>query len=361
MDGEVLRIARAVAKEGLKGTVEATGEVLFDGLLPDDLSLDIKADRFLFASYLHLRALLRTDDLRMTLRSPVENLPRRPHFQGTLEVIKARYTGEFSEGGGDTGGIGATTNPSWTANFRLQAPRTARIQNRAADLLLDGDVDLVRDASGMRIYGIVEIPQGRVPIFNNDFDIVRGTLDYSRARGLDPSVEIEAETRVQDFRYREGTNTELERVTVYLTGTFSDMHTRFESESGYDEETIVRVLAGFSEDPSQNALADTGFKAGLNFIERSIAQEIGGIDTLDIETESASLSEAERTRVAVGKYLSPDLYLRYSQGLSISERELFLEYQMTRQLRLSSELGTRLQGGGAETTFNVDLKYRVEY
>lgn len=357
----VLRITRAKAKEGLKGTVSATGEVVFKGLLPDDIRLDIQGDRFLFASYLHLRALLHTDDLTMTLRSPEAGLPRRPYFRGSLDVIKARYTGEFGEGGQDAGGISATTTPNWTADLHLRAPRTVRIQNGTAILLLDGDVDLVRDASGLRLNGIVGIPQGRVPIFNNDFDIVRGTLDYSRSKGLDPAVEIEAETRVQDFRYREGSTNELERVTVFLTGTFSDMRTRFESESGYDEETLVRLLAGFSEDPSQNALADTGFKAGLNFIERSIAQEIRGIDTLDIETESASLSEAERTRVAVGKYLSPDLYLRYSQGLSISERELFLEYQMTRQLRLSSELGTRLQGGGSSTTFNVDLKYRVEY
>ncbi len=352
-------IDRLTAREGMKGTVSATGAIDFSGLLPDDIHLDIEADRFLFASFLHLRALLRTRDFHMDLKRPGLELSRRPYFHGTVEVIKARYTGEF--GGSEEGGLGATTSPAWLADIRLKAPRTVRVQNRTADLLLDGDVDLVRDMDGLRFNGVVEIPQGRVSIFNNDFDIVQGILDYSRSRGLEPSVEIEAKTRVPDYRYHEGSSPELEEVRVFLSGTFSNLKTRFESDSGYDEETIVRLLAGFSEEPGQGSLADTGFKAGLNYIERSIAREIKGIDTLDIETESASIAEASRTRVAVGKYLSSDLYLRYSQGLSISERELFLEYQMTRTLRLSSELGMRLQSGVPTTTFNVELKYRVEY
>ena len=356
----VWRIERVTAREGMKGTISATGEVDFVGLLPDDVRLDVHADRFLFASFLHLRALLKTDDFHMTLKRPEMELPRRPYFSGTVQVIKARYTGEFGDEGGE-GGLAATTSPSWLADIRLKAPRTVRIQNNTADLLIDGDVDLVRDPDGLRFNGVVEIPQGHVTIFNNDFEIVRGSLDYSRSRGLEPEVEIEARTRVRDYRYRDASAPELEEVRVFLTGTFSQLKTRFESDSGYDEETIVRLLAGFSEESGKGSLADTGFKAGLNYIERSIAREIKGIDTLDIETESASISEASRTRVAVGKYLSSDLYLRYSQGLSISEREFFLEYQMTRTLRLSSELGTRLRGGAPATTFNVGLKYRVEY
>jgi autotransporter translocation and assembly factor TamB len=356
----VMKIQKFTAHEGLKGTVSATGEVKFEGLLPDDIQMDIEADRFLFASILHLRALLRTNDLHMSLKRPAPHLSRRPYFSGTIDVIKARYTGEFeNKGSGEV--LGATTTPSWLANLHLRAPRTARVQNRTAELVLDGDGDLVRDLDGLHFYGQVEITQGRVPIFNNDFNIERGTLDYSRARGLEPSVDIVAKTRVRDFRYEGSNSADLEEITVYLTGTFSNLHTRFESESGYDEERIIRLLAGISEEPGRSALADTGFKAGLNFIERSIAQEIHGIDTLDIETESASISEAQRMRVAVGKYLSPDLYLRYSQGVSITERALFLEYQMNRRLRLSSEFGTGLQSGAPTTTFNVDLKYRVEY
>ncbi len=360
LDGSTWTIDHLTGREGMKGKLEVTGAVVFKGLLPDDIDLDIRADRFLFASYPHLRALLRTKDFHMSLKRPGLELARRPYFSGTVEVIKARYTGEFASAG-EEGGLVATTAPSWLADIHLKARRTVRVRNNTADLLLEGDVDLVRDLDGLRFTGVVEIPQGRVVIFNNDFDIVSGTLDYSRARGLEPAVEIEARTRVPDVRFREAGGPQLEEVRVYLTGTFSNLKTRFESDSSYDEETIVRLLAGFSEEPGKGSLADTGFKAGLNYIERSIAREIKGIDTLDIETESASISEASRTRVAVGKYLSSDLYLRYSQGLSISERELFLEYQMTRTLRLSSELGTRLRSGVPTTTFNVELKYRVEY
>ncbi|HKI85062.1 MAG TPA: hypothetical protein VKA63_12090, partial [Candidatus Krumholzibacteria bacterium] len=110
----VMKIQKFTAREGLKGTVNATGEVQFDGLLPDDIQMDIQADRFLFASILHLRALLRTNDLHMSLKRPAPHLARRPYFSGTIDVIKARYTGEFdNRGGGEA--LGATTAPDWLA------------------------------------------------------------------------------------------------------------------------------------------------------------------------------------------------------------------------------------------------------
>jgi autotransporter translocation and assembly factor TamB len=251
------------------------------------------------------------------------------------------------------------------ADLRIRAQDQVRISNASAELRVQGDVSVIRDTGGLRFRGTVEVPQGRVPLFNNDFAIVEGTLDFSR-RPVEPEIDIVAVTEVPISDPSGNFGRELERITVYLTGTFSEPTVRFESENGLDEQAILRLLAGFDlNDTAQGAatagLRDVGLRAGLNFLERALATQIVGIDTIDIETQEAGLDQMGGTRIAVGKYLSNSLYLRYAQGLSVTERDIFLEYQISRRTLFTSELKRRLRENGAENEFNLDFKFRVKY
>jgi len=368
VDGEfadqTLLIRRVEAREGLNGRIVGSGQVPFVDFLPDDIALDLRADRVLIASVPFLRAIGSSDDMRLTIERPAEGSPRAPKISGTVTVDKAIYTGEFVEAGAEPDPtLMPTSAPLWLADLRIRAQDQVRISNQSAELRVAGDVTLVRDTGGLRIRGDVQIPQGRVPLFNNDFTITEGSLDFSR-RPVEPEVDITAETEVPIYDPSGSFGRELERITVHLTGTFAEPTVRFESESGLDETAILRLLAGFGSTGDTVApagLGDVGIRAGLNFLERALAQQIQGVDTIDIETEEAGLNEMQSTRIAVGKYLSSSLYLRFSQGLSVTERDLFLEYQMTRRLLFTSELRRRLRESGAENEFNLDLRFRVKY
>lgn len=355
----VLAISDLRAREGLNGRIEGSGEIAFDGLLPDDLALDLRGSRVLVASVPELRAIGSSDDLRVRLVEPFPGAGRVPRVSGNVLVDKAIYTGDFSQAQPVPVGT-----PAWMADLQLRLRDQVRLSNASAELRVNGDVDFVRDLGGIRLRGEVEIPQGRVPLFANDFTITEGRIDFSRGRGIEPQVDITAETEVPIADPTGGPGRELELVRVHVTGSFAAPNLRFESESGLDENSILRLLAGFAPEEGAgvgSGLGDVGFKAGLNMLERALAREIQGVDTIDIETEEAGLQEVEGTRIAVGKYLSRNLYLRYSQGLSITERDLFLEYQMTRRLLFTSEVQRRLEETGARTGFTLDLKFRVKY
>lgn len=360
-----LRVTRAEAREGAKGEVSAVGEVVFAGLLPDDVWADFRAHRVLVASVPYLRAIASSDDLELRLRRPSENAPRAPHITGHMVVDKAIYTGEFEgNGGAGQGALGPNLSPAWTAELAIQARDQVRISNQSAELRVVGDIDLIRDTNGLRFRGIAEIPRGRVPLFNNDFTITEGSLDFSR-RPVEPEVDITAVTEVPLYDESGGAGRQLELITIHLTGTFAQPQVAFESESGLDENTILRLLAGFGGPESATAVSsgvgDLGLRAGLNFLERALAARVEGVDTIDIETEETGVEAMESTRIAVGKYISNNLYLRLSQGFSITERDLFLEYQISRRLLFTSELRRRLRENGAQNEFNVDLKFRVKY
>ncbi len=362
-EGNRLVIDRLEAREGAKGRVQAHGEVIFRGLLPDDVWADFRLHRVLLASVPYLRAVGSSDGLRLRLARPSPDAPRAPHLTGTVQVDKAIYTGEFASGGGAEF-FGPNLTPQWTADLAIHAREQVRISNQSAELRVLGDVDLIRDTAGLRFRGTAEIPRGQVPLFNNDFNILSGTLDFSR-RPVEPEVDITAETEVPIYDPGEGGGRQLERITIHLTGTFAQPTVTFTSENGLDENSILRLLAGFGG-PSESTtvssgVSDVGLRAGLNFLERALAQRVRGVDTIDIETEEVGVSQMQSTRIAVGKYLSESLYLRLSQGLSITERDLFLEYQISRRLLFTSELRRRLRENGAENQFNVDMKFRVKY
>jgi autotransporter translocation and assembly factor TamB len=358
-------VDRLEAREGAKGRVSAHGEVAFHGLLPDDVWADVVAHRVLIASVPYLRAIGSSDDLKIRLVRPSPEAPRAPHITGTVRVDKAIYTGEFTTTGPSTGGpFAPSLTPAWTADVSVHASEQVRISNQSAELRVEGDVDVIRDTAGLRFRGTGEIPRGRVPLFNNDFSIVSGSLDFSR-RPLEPEVDITADTEVPIYDPGDAGGRQLERITVHLTGTFAEPKVQFQSENGLDESSILQLLAGFGgpggSTTVSTGVSDMGLRAGLNFLERALAQRVGGVDTIDIETEESGVSQMQSTRIAVGKYLSENLYLRLAQGLSITERDLFLEYQVSRRFLFTSELRRRLRENGAENQFNVDLKYRVKY
>jgi hypothetical protein len=365
-NGDVLRVDELRGREGLRGTFSGGGSLYFDGLDLRTFDLTLAVDRFLVASIPDLRVLVRSPAVRLEgVRVGPDNL-LVPKFSGQLEVLKARYTGNFSGNGESTEPLLGTVAPDWLAELRLQGPpRSARIVNRAMELDLSGDVTLVRDLSGMDLRGGLVIDAGWLPVFNNTFKVVRGDLDFSRGVGVTPYGDIDAETRVR-LRSQPSNTTVIEKVTVHVQGPMDEPEISFSSESGFSREGIERMLLGLSPEPAAddaNRLRNTSIAAGFNLLEREVAQELDIVDTFEIEqiNRTTDGSTGFDPLIGVGKYLGQDLYIKYAQGLSQNDRDLLIEYQISDHLLLQSEIRRRLDEFQGEDTYNLDLKYRIEY
>jgi hypothetical protein len=364
---DLLIVQNITGREGLKGTFTGAGTVTFEGLLLKTWDITFKADRFLVASIPELRAIVRTDNGRLTGVAVGPDSTLVPRFTGDFEVIKGRYTGNFAAQTGGPDPTLGTLFPDWLADVHITGPpRTARIVNRTMDLDLSGDVDLVRTADGMTIIGGMNIDKGRLPVFNNTFNVVRGSLDFSREVGVIPTVDIDAETKVR-LRSPGGGSSIVERITVHAAGPASAMEITYSSESGYPREAIERMLLGLSPYPDEQgdagALTNASISAGLNILEREIAQEIDLFDTVEIDQIQRQQAGATTLDplIGVGKYVGTDLYIKYAQGVNQNDRDLLLEYQITDHLLLQTEIRRRIDEYQGDATYNLDLKYRVEY
>ena len=355
-------------QEGLRGTFEGSGHVLFDGLVLSTWDFDFTADRFLIATIPDLRAVVRTRNGRFNGVPVGPDRVLVPRFAGDFEIIKGRYTGTFADPG--TGAIDPTLGtvaPDWLADVRITGPpRSARIVNATMELDLSGDITLVRDADGMVLNGAMNIDNGRLPVFHNTFRVVRGNLDFSRAVGVIPNVDLDAETRVR-VRSQTSSQSRVERVTVHASGPASAMTIGYSSESGYPREAIERMLLGLSPYPDeqgdQAALTAASIGAGFNIIEREIAREVTFLDTIEIDQiqRQQTAGVGLDPLIGVGKYLGTDLYIKYAQGLNQNDRDLLIEYQINDLLLLQTEVRRRIDEYQGDATYNVDLKYRYEY
>ncbi len=369
-EGDWLTVSDLRGASGLRGEFTGDGRLHFRGLMLLGFDLRLDADRVLVASIPELRALVRGRDLHVTGVKVGPDSLMVPRFTGGLEIIQARYSGDFAEKPTVSDPRLATVAPDWLADLHVVGPpRSVLISNRAMELALGGDVDLVRDQGGLWLSGAMTIDAGRMPVFNNDFRVVTGRLDFSRAGGVVPMVDLTAETTVRVVPEGLYVSRTLEKVTAVITGRMDAPSVELSSESGYSRAAVERLLLGLpphvatgpAAGPAAGGLRDASIAAGFNLLEREIATEFDLVDTVDIESQHSLATGTTHTLIGVGKYLGQDLYVKYAQGLSESERDLLIEYQINDHLLLQSELSRRLDVQQGETTYNLDLKYRFEY
>jgi len=366
--GDELKIFNVRGNEGLRGSFTGEGQVLFQGLEMKSFDIQLGLDRFLVASMAELAVVVSGENGRLTSAVVGPDSTLVPKFSGDLEVLKARYVGRFSESGGGNDPLQATVAPDWLADLRLHAqPRVATINNRELELFMGGDLDLIRTEEGLYLRGSLDVNSGRLIVFNNNFEVQRGRLDFSSELGFDPRVDLDAQTKYR-LRSEHSSNSIIEIIGVHVTGPLSGPEIQFTSERGYSREAIQRMLVGLEPHASPEGdsarLANTSIAAGFNIVEREIARELDIFDTFEIdqiqrqtETGNAGLDPL----IGVGKYIGSDLYLKYAQGIRQDDRDFIVEYQINQRLLLQSEIRRRIDENQGESTYNLDLKYRFEY
>ncbi len=368
-NGDDLVITDIRGREGLRGRLAGNGRLHFNGLDLQAFDVRLDLDRFLMASLPDLRVVVNARGARLSGHKVGPDSLLVPKFSGRFDVVKARYTGNFSEQSSGPDALGATVAPDWLADLELHGePRTSHIVNRDMELYLGGDLNLVRDEEGLYLRGTLDVNAGRLIVFNNSFRVLRGRLDYSREVGFDPRVDVDAETKYR-LRSQYSSNSIIEHIGVHVGGTLTRPEIAFSSERGYSRAAIQRMLLGLEphatpEGDDAGALRATGISAGFNVIEREIARELAIFDTFEIDQIQRQRTTGDQgldPLIGVGKYIGSDLYLKYAQGVRQDDRDFVVEYQINQHLLLQSEIRRRIDENQGQPTYNLDLKYRFEY
>ncbi|MDA9909976.1 translocation/assembly module TamB domain-containing protein, partial [Gammaproteobacteria bacterium] len=149
-------------------------------------------------------------------------------------------------------------------------------------------------------------------------------------------------------------NTTNAQVGIQMSGTMNSLQGQLFSTPVLPESEILSLLV--TGRPFQNignqdgdnmlgAIANLGLEKGQG-LTNSVRNGLG-LDTVEIKTSADYRDSA----LGLGKFIRPNLFMRYDIGLFDRENSLTLEYILSERLKMEVETGV---------SQSVDLTYTVE-
>jgi translocation and assembly module TamB len=219
--------------------------------------------------------------------------------------------------------------------------------------------------------GKINVVKGRYKTYGIDLQIVRGLLYYAGGPINRPLLDILALRTVGEVR-----------AGVTVGGTPQSPVVKLYSEPAMpDIDILAYVVLGHPLGSSTEQAGLMGQAAGLLLsagdsvvLQDQIKKRLG-LSTLGIESTgtttghmgytpvavtppgtspaTAAASSLSQSMVAVGKYLTPQLYVSYGRSLFTGSNLLRLRYNIFKGLGIESEMGTE---SGADLYYKIDLK-----
>ncbi|MDZ7860131.1 MAG: translocation/assembly module TamB domain-containing protein [Candidatus Krumholzibacteriota bacterium] len=365
LEDTLIKINSLRGKEGKNGKFNCSGNIVLREWKPVNYDVSIDLDKVLVAGIRDVMAVV--SGRLMIGNKEIEN-SIIPSLTGDLKINKVELYYDLAKMG--EGGNGMNINvPSWLAEINLDIEGDARIRTPDANVEFLGEVVLFHDRNGTYIRGTLRLHRGWYNIYNNKFRIISGTLVFANAGQFRPIVDIEAETL----------DPEGKRIYLTILWDEDDPQPRLSlhhEDSGYSETDIWKMLGGGivgSRDGNKDEWDALGTAQNLaaNYFENVLNSQMEGF-TVSLEQNTQSLNShstagEKETMLAVGKYLSQGLYVKYKQGLTVfTERNFEVEYRISDLFMIRSEYmhSDRAFIGESRSNsdeVNFDIKVRWEF
>ena len=353
---EVLLSASAVSGEGsivLEGNVQSplldsrsasasfTGEN-FLALAADFAELELSPDLALSysAAEMSVTGSVTVPRLDVDLSNLVGDLGGGSAVGVSPDVVVVR-TPDGSEVGG-TAGIMEGGLPI-RADVTLILGDEVQLQGYGLDARLDGELRLEQSPNRpLRAFGELGIPEGQYAMYGQELNTRNGRVLFF-GNPANPVIDMRA--------YRETASAE---VGMQLSGPVANMQGELYSTPTLPESEILALLiTGKSFSDTNEADSDAMVSAIANFgfgrssgLTNAVGSKLG-LDSMGVETGSSYQDSA----LGMGKYITPDLLMRYKVGLFDNKAVLSLDYSLTERLKLGVESGD---------SQSVDLNYTLE-
>jgi translocation and assembly module TamB len=248
--------------------------------------------------------------------------------------------------------VEVTTLDKTNLNVRVSGTNLF-IDNNVARALMKMDI-LLRGSIGQPILlGKVETKEGIVYFRNNEFKVLKASVDFANPNQINPYFDIAAETRVRNYNIR-----------LNLDGFIEQFNLSLSSSPTLDETDIFSLLTVGQMGKHLKGL-EGGIGAGeaTSFITGKLQdvfeerlKTITGFDRVQIDPYVSKSTGTVTPRVTIAKRLLGDkLYVTYSTAVGTGEEQVLkLEYMLGKNTSL---VGLRDERGG----IGGDIKFRFEF
>lgn len=248
----------------------------------------------------------------------------------------------------DIGWIGDTQ-----LNVRFHGKDNILFESNLAKIPLDIDMLFQGTISQPQLLGRIEARKGEVYFRQNVFRIIHASADFTDPARINPTLDVQAETRVREYQIRLGVSGTADRATV-----------TFVSDPSLTDSNILALLTlGKKGEELKGKEASVGVGEATSFatgkfqdILESRARSLTGLDRFQVDPY-LSKTDVAVPRVTVGKAVVQDkLFMTYSSnvGASTPEQVFRIEYVLNKNMSL---VGERNEVGN----LGADVKFRFEF
>lgn len=345
------------------GRVRVAGGAALTGLVPDRFRLEASMDQ---VAVEYPQDTLSVADAAVTFQGN----QRVQVLSGNVKVRRALYTkditieelirtgGPFTSAFYETGPGGkGDPGPPITFDIRIEADNSIVVRNNLANAIGSASLYLRGPAGDPVISGRLQFNQGFLEFRNERHDITRALITIPPRRGAEPFIDLQTEADISGYR-----------IITDFSGPPSKLKTTLRSDPDLPEGDIISLLLTGSvagDSRTSAAVNQSGLGLAQSLLAAGVSEQIErgtdrlfGLNRFSIDPLIAGRGNDPTARVTVGRRVTRDLTITYSQNLTSSgqsglERIVLVEYRLSNRL---SVIGYRNERG--ELGFDVRLRRR---
>ncbi len=255
----------------------------------------------------------------------------------------------------------SSTSSSFLRNLQLDVEASSTPDSRmewpGAHLEADANLRARGTAEHPILLGHIHVVSGELTLHDNRYHVTRGDLNFANPFRLDPVINFEATTNVQQYE-----------ITLNLSGQASKMSLSYRSDPPLPGNDIITLLA-MGQTGSESALRNVGTTQSNTtgasaLLSEAISSQLGGrverlfgitrfrVDPGLTELGTSSSGQNAAARVTVEQQVARNLTVTYVSNVSSTQQQVIqVEYNVTRNI---SVIALRDQNG----TFGMDVKFK---
>lgn len=333
-----IRLVEATGALG-RGRLQASGEATLQGWQVRFYRLSVAGRNI---------SLPPTDQLETTWDVDLElaGLGPRAQLSGTAHLVRGRYAGQlslrsllFGKEKAQSGGA-AFALP---IKILLQLDNNLMLETELARMRVGGTLSVEGTTASPALFGSLEVREGSILFRKHQFTVTLASAQFSDPRRVDPTLNVQATTQIQDYQ-----------VTMSLSGRADNLTVHLSSSPPLSQEDLL-TLVTFGVTREEFGRSAAGIVAGE--AAQLLVQEFLGLNTtsagLDVFEVESTASGGHTLRV--GKTVAKGTLLIFEQPLSgTGTQKLRVEYQVLGPLLITGEQS--FQGG-----YGADLLLRLSF
>lgn len=260
-----------------------------------------------------------------------------PLVSGTIKMQSAEYRENFADESGFNLLTALQADQSWNLDLMVECPSNVWVKNDDINAEFFGNINILRDAGRYNFLGTLEVIRGKYDMIAKTFKFTPGgTITYNNIEEANPELNMIITTRMRsqnrfsDFEHESSYSYELE---LLISGTLDNPIITGTGDSPISTEAILPAL--LTGDSLASGNSKDQFTSGLGTIVAGQLTRLGtrslGVETFEIDPSFGSGFDAAGTRLTIGAYTHPNLYIFGSSYFDVARgQELGAEFRLGR-------------------------------